>query len=57
MKHLSSKLIDDLFNFPGATITFTPSCIWRQDHNVLCVFVTQALALLTEGLFCFFKKC
>lgn len=38
-----------LFNVLGAyKITFPLSCIWRQDQDVLCVFSTQALALLTE---------
>lgn len=47
------------FHLPGAyIITFSLSCIWRQDQDVLCVLFTQALALLTEcfcvSLFVFF---
>lgn len=63
MKHLSSELIMSLsFHLPGAyIITFSLSCIWRQDQDVLCVLFTQALALLTEcfcvSLFvCFFNR-
>lgn len=58
MKPLSSELIMSRLPSGGAyMIIFPLSCIWRQDHNVLCVFVTQALALLTECFcFVFFKK-
>lgn len=35
-------------------VKFSLSCIWRQDQDVLCVCVTQALALLTECFYLFF---